>query len=215
MEGGETGSSGTSMGASSGAAQSVVFESESIAGEQTIQPETDVMDTQSGNETFDEEIMEIPGSSHDKLTALSQMEENSDEANDESGSENPNTEEPEIKEEAKGEKTEGKSNINEKGKSVSEKQIEPEESIEQKIMLLQAEALSLLAKSIDGKIDSKQNQELIKKLKELLEKLGKEDEEKKGSKKENLLFAVLGIIEVVVKITEKGLGEIEKEVKEN
>jgi hypothetical protein len=196
--------------ASAGAAQSVVFESESIESGQAMQQGVDSAVRSGGDGMFAEEVMDIPGSSHDKLTVLSQMYEVLEEEMDESVNVSPEAEDSvnEITTEVDSEKE-----ISETSNNASEEQIEEEEPIEQKVMFLQSEAIKLLANTLEGNYKTRESEELLKKVRELLNQLDKKEIEK--SKKEYLAGAVLGVALIVVKIAEKGFGFVEEEVRSN
>jgi hypothetical protein len=57
--------------------------------------------------------------------------------------------------------------------------------------------------------DNKEKEELLKKMKELLEKLGKSDNENKAS----LIEVVLGVMILLLNVAEKGTKQIGNEIK--
>ena len=196
MEGGEVSASTQSQ----GAAQPTIYESggqfdEQFANQGQIGNEINTSDE---NE-YVEEIVESPGDSHDKLKALA-----------ESGEEIKNDHE-----QAMGINSKDQTPESEDDKS-KESQLEthtPElVAMMQKIMLLQAEAMKIIANSKEGQIDKKELKELMKKLQKVLKELG---DENSGENKELLIGSMFGVMKLVLSVAEKGYDEIQEGAKSN
>ncbi len=149
-------------------------------------------------------IMDIPGTAHDKLEGLANME--VDESTIESVEEEQEPDDTELKdEETLDEESEEDS---EDTKEFSKTQ---ESTIEQRIIIAQAEALKMLAKSMSEKVSDKEKEELLNKLKKILEELEKKEDKDKTS----LVGAVLSVILIIISIGEKAFKTVEKETKSN
>jgi hypothetical protein len=135
-----------------------------------------------GDQSFDN-FVHSEKSAHDKLLDLSQMGDT-----------------PEA----------DKAEVNPKTDEIKEKLDSKEPTIEQKVMLLQAEALKLLARGSREK-NEKDMAELLKKLKELIESIGKNGESVSSS----VLGVVLGMFMVMGKAGEAGTSYLDEEVKRN
>ena len=139
----------------------------------------------------DREIMDIPGTAHEKLVAFA---EESDQ---------------EVEVEGNGIDAEAQGKIDEDTKTEDVKE-ENKLTLENQVIKIQAETLKLLAQSINGELNKKELEELIKKLKKLLEEL----EESKGTKKETLISGVFAVLTVLLQIGDQGYKKLEKEVNE-
>lgn len=143
-----------------------------------------------------EEIMKIPGTSHDKLGAISEM----DEAENSIIAEGLDSAEPIIASEEPIE-------VDEEPRLEEEKP----DPITDKVMLLQAEAIKLLSNNIEGKLDKQGKHELVEKIRDVLGELDK----KEHNNKEFLLSIIIGVIRIMFDMTEDGIETVEKQSKVN
>jgi hypothetical protein len=210
MEGGE----GSQSPSQAGTSPTVVYEGQ---GETDFNMPTQggeaTADANTNNTDFTEELVNAPGTPHDKLSALAQMEEESDTDPEIVDGEIVPDNIPKRESLSNEEKAEDELTDSDEKLGNSNPEMNREELIEQQVILLQAEAIKMLANALEGKSRVDENEELLKKIRELLEKLNKYDLEK--SKKELLIGAVLGVALLSVKIAEKGFGMVEEEAKTN
>lgn len=148
------------------------------------------------------QIMDIPGTAHDKLAAMVEMDEE------------PEDEASAVSSEVSTENNETRSS------SRQEIAVQPELSPEQQIMMLQAEAIKLLAKALsEGKnnVDKQELEELIRKLKKLLEEGQSADKgkDKKESKTGMVISTTLSLLGLMFALSEKAINEVEEEASKN
>lgn len=138
------------------------------------------------------DLMDIPGTAHEKLSELSEM----------SDEEIERTEQVEESKESKREQ-----------KNIPEISTEPEKdelSFEEKVIMLQAETMKLMAEGMNSRVNKKELEELMRKLQELIE----ETEKEKDGKKATLLTGLFGAVLILIQAGEKSYEMVEDEVKE-
>lgn len=141
-------------------------------------------------------IMNIPGTAHDKLSGLAHLSDEETEresVNIQETQKDTNSEQNENKFLEKSEKLELDEN---------------ELSFEEQIIKLQAETMKVMAESMHSS-NNKEAEDLMKKLKKLLEQIEKDN----GINKESLMTGVLAVMMLVMNIIEGSYKKLESEVK--
>ena len=139
------------------------------------------------DEKQDWDIMKIPGATHEKLSGLAEM-------SDEDINQLEQNEVVELYSEA--EENTDKSVKERSAEKLENKEYQP--SFEEQIIKLQAEAIKLMAEGMNSKVKEKDLEELMRKLRKLLEEIGQEKE--KGSNKTNLLLGVFAAVTLLLKM---------------
>lgn len=166
------------------------FSLESVMSEAQAEMEQD-------EKTPDRQLMDIPGTAHEKLESLAQM--NVDLS----------------------EKKQLHSNNNDQVERNISREIntEPETSITMHIMMVQAEAIKMIAKAMEDEKQLKKEEleELIKKLKKLLEEsqAAGGGENKKEDKNGVILNTTLSLIGLMFSLSEKTANQLEEEASKN